>query len=244
MNRPVLELRQIRQNYGAEFALAIDRLDIEPQRTFALLGPNGAGKSTLLRILAGLQATAAGQIRCGDHTWGGHPLPPGMAQRITLVFQRPLLLNRSVRANLKYGLRLRGKAAAAQRDNVARVLSRLRLEKLAGRPAHTLSGGQIQLAALARALVIEPEVLLLDEPTANLDPAPVALVEEVIAEDHQRRGTTLVWATHNLFQARRVAQTVGLLLEGQLVEVAATEKFFADPADARTAGFVNGRMIY
>ncbi|NOX52856.1 MAG: phosphate ABC transporter ATP-binding protein, partial [Planctomycetes bacterium] len=101
-----------------------------------------------------------------------------------------------------------------------------------------------QLVALARALVLEPDLLLLDEPTANLDPAHVALVEEAIAEDHQRRGTTVVWATHNLFQARRVAERVGLLLNGQLIEVASTQTFFDAPSDPRTADFVQGKMVY
>jgi tungstate transport system ATP-binding protein len=107
-----------------------------------------------------------------------------------------------------------------------------------------LSGGQTQLVALARALAVEPDVLLLDEPTAHLDPARVALVEEAVG-DFQRRGqATVVWATHNLFQARRVAHRVTLLLDGRVVEVAPTQTFFEAPSDPRTAAFVRGKMIY
>ncbi|MCH8147419.1 MAG: ATP-binding cassette domain-containing protein, partial [Planctomycetes bacterium] len=107
-----------------------------------------------------------------------------------------------------------------------------------------LSGGQTQLVCLARALVASPDVLLLDEPTANLDPAHVALVEETIREVQRQRGLTVVWATHNLFQVRRVADRVALMLDGQLVEVAATEPFFESPKDSRTADFVQGKMVY
>ncbi len=98
--------------------------------------------------------------------------------------------------------------------------------------------------ALARALVVEPAVLLLDEPTAHLDPANVALVENLVCEQKQRVGTTIVWATHNLFQARRIASRVGLLLNGQLVEIAETTAFFDHPSDQRTADFVDGKMVY
>ena len=161
---------------------------------------------------------------------------------MTLVHQRPLLLTGNVHFNVAYGLRLRG-----HRHRVAIVdtmLERLGLNAIAHQSANTLSGGQTQLVALARALVIEPDVLLLDEPTAHLDPAYVALVEETIHEFGQERKMTVVWATHNLFQARRVANRSALLLNGQLVEANGTEEFFTNPSDSRTADFVQGRMVY
>jgi tungstate transport system ATP-binding protein len=127
---------------------------------------------------------------------------------------------------------------------VQAVLDRLGLGPLAARPARTLSGGETQLVALARALVLEPEVLLLDEPTAHLDPARVARAEDVIRAAHRGRGTTIVWATHNLFQARRLAERVAFLLDGRLVEAAPVEPFFTAPQDPRTAAFVRGEMVY
>jgi tungstate transport system ATP-binding protein len=118
------------------------------------------------------------------------------------------------------------------------------LEGLAARPARSLSAGEAQLVALAAALALETEVLLLDEPTANLDPAHVALVEDVVGEARQRLGTTVIWATHNIFQARRRAVRTAFLLDGRLVEVVPTETFVTNPADPRTAAFVRGEMIY
>src|SRR5262249_38077679 len=124
------------------------------------------------------------------------------------------------------------------------MLERLGLLELAGRSARTLSGGETQLVALARALVLEPEILLLDEPTANLDPARVALVERLVRDEHARQSSTVVWATHNLFQPQRVADRTALLLDGQLIEAAPTEKFFHAPDEPRTAAFVRGEMVY
>jgi tungstate transport system ATP-binding protein len=118
------------------------------------------------------------------------------------------------------------------------------LSHLAQANARTLSGGEIQRVALARALVIEPTVLLLDEPTANLDPYNVKLIEQIITEVNREAGTTVVLVTHNVFQAKRLAHRTGLLLEGRLVEIAETATFFSAPTDPRTRAFVQGDMVY
>jgi tungstate transport system ATP-binding protein len=206
------------------------------------VGPTGAGKSTLLRLLAGLEPPTSGVLRFGDHRLDGQALPLAVQRRTTMLFQRPLLLAGTVQANVEYGLRLRGVGRPSARAQD--VLGRLGLTDLARQHSHTLSGGQTQLVALARALAVEPDVLLLDEPTAHLDPARVALVEEVLGAYPRQRKATLVWATHHLFQARRVAHRVALLLEGRLVEVAPTQNFFEAPSDPRTAAFVQGKMVY
>jgi tungstate transport system ATP-binding protein len=235
-------LEAVTKSYGGQPVLHVDRLEIAAGEVLCLVGPTGAGKSTLLRLLAGLEAPTAGMLRLGEHLLNGNRLPLEVQRRLTLVFQRPLVLAGSVRANVAYGLRLRGRSRDA--EGVRAAVDLLGLSPLAERVARTLSGGEMQMVALARALVIEPDVLLLDEPTNNLDPARVALVEQAVVADHRRRATTTVWATHNLFQARRVATRVALLLNGRLVEVAPTEKFFDEPDDPRTAAFVRGEMIY
>ena len=240
-SRPVFQLKELQKHLGS-FTLQIHNLDIHAGEMFGLLGPTGAGKSTLLRLLAGLTSEDRGELVFENQPYASHDLALATRRRITLVHQRPLLLTGSVRYNVEYGLRLRGQQARTDRVNT--VLDQLGLAQFALQSAQTLSGGQTQLVALARALVIEPDVLLLDEPTAHLDPAHVAVVEEAIHQVREVRSMTVVWATHNLFQARRVANRTALLLNGQLVEVAQTEDFFTKPSDSRAADFVQGRMVY
>jgi tungstate transport system ATP-binding protein len=153
-----------------------------------------------------------------------------------------MLLNETVWNNVTYGLRLRGERDLRARTEQA--LLDVGLDKLASQRARTLSGGEAQRVALARAMVLQPDVLLLDEPTANLDPYNVGLIEQIARQLNQEMGTTLVLVTHNVFQAHRLAQRVALLLEGKLVEVAPTEQFFNAPAEARTRAFVQGEMVY
>jgi tungstate transport system ATP-binding protein len=153
-----------------------------------------------------------------------------------------VLLDQSVWENVTYGLRLRGLKDST--DLTRTVLEQVGLIHLASQHARTLSGGEAQRVALARAMVLQPDVLLLDEPTANLDPYNVGLIEDIVRQLNQDRGTTLVLVTHNVFQARRLAGRVALLLEGQLVEVSGVEEFFQSPKDPRTAAFIRGEMVY
>lgn len=240
--KPYIQLRQLYKKLGPGFDLLIEDLHIASGQVFCLLGPTGAGKSTLLRLLAGLELPDRGTVELGPYRLQGDGWPLPVQRKLCLVFQRPMLLSGSVRHNVEYPLRLRSRVSAS--TQAAHWLRRLGLEKLERQSARTLSGGQMQLVALARALAIEPELLLLDEPTANLDPAHVALVEGVISDHHRARQTTIIWATHNLFQARRVAGRVGLLLAGRLIEVADSKTFFESPSDPRTADFIHGKMIY
>ncbi len=240
MNDPLFSLRGVRRQLGESFRLRIDELTICRNEVFVLLGPTGAGKTTLLRLLTGLEHPDEGAIRF-ENALLGRGAALALLRRIAMVHQRPIPVHGSVEINVGYGLRVRGTLPSSK---VRKMLDRLELGRLARPDARSLSGGQTQLVALARALVLEPEVLLLDEPTANLDPAHVALVEKVIAEMQAEQQSTVVWATHNLFQARRVGKRVALLLNGEIAEVGATQAFFENPADPRTAAFVQGKMVY
>ncbi|MCB0147882.1 MAG: ATP-binding cassette domain-containing protein, partial [Caldilineaceae bacterium] len=154
----------------------------------------------------------------------------------------PVLLKRTVESNVAYGLRLRG-----QRDSAAAIdatLEDVGLGGLAKQPARTLSGGEAQRVALARAMILRPDALLLDEPTANLDPYNVGLIEQIVARLNREHGTTIVLVTHNVYQARRLAQRVLFLLDGREIEVADTHTFFEAPKDPRTGAFVRGEMVY
>ena len=230
--------------YGSRTAVHIDSLHIKTGEIFALVGPSGAGKSTLLRLLGLLEAPSQGEVTL-QTDW--RPVTATTAttedrRQLAMVFQRPALLSRSVRANVAFGLRVRG-----NRDNRAKVenaLERVSLSHLNEARAQTLSGGEMQRVAVARALVLEPRVLLLDEPTANLDPYNVRIIEDLIREQNHDFGTTIILVTHNIFQAQRLATRVALLLESELVEVADCEPFFNQPQDARTKAFISGDFVY
>jgi len=243
MIEPIYQLRSIAKEYNGRRVLHVERLDIHRGEIFALVGPSGAGKSTLLRLLNFLEPPASGSIHfLGAEFNVSQPMPLRLRRRVTTVFQRPILLNRSVWANASFGLRLRGQRDAARQIQMA--LEQVGLGDLARERARTLSGGEAQRVALARAMVLQPEVLLLDEPTANLDPYNVGLIEDIVRSLNRERGTTLVLVTHNVFQARRLAHRVALILEGHIVEVAGVDSFFQSPRDPRTAAFVRGEMVY
>ncbi len=243
MTTPVYALRGVVKEYGSRAVLRVGELDVQQDEILALVGPSGAGKSTLLRLMGFLEQPTSGSLRFQEAEYGPQRAPPlEVRRRVTMVFQRPVLLNRSVLDNVRYGLGLRG-----QRDSAGLIESTLEqvgLAEFVRRQSRTLSGGELQRVALARAMVLRPDVLLLDEPTANLDPYNVGLIEDILRRLNSEQRTTLVVVTHNVFQARRLAQRVGLLLDGQVVEVAEVEEFFESPRDARTGAFARGEMVY
>lgn len=243
MNELIYTLEDVTKQYEGSTVLRVDWLEVGRGEILAVVGPSGSGKSTLLRLLNFLEEPSAGRITfLGRDVTQVRGVPLAVRRQVTTVFQHSILLNRSVRDNVAFGLGLRG-----QRDSsreVEEALEMVGLGHLQKRRARTLSGGEAQRVALARALVLKPEVLLLDEPTANLDPANVGLIEEVVRTQNRERGTTIVLVTHNVFQARRMADRVALLLGGELIEIAPTDTFFESPRDPRTRAFMSGEMVY
>jgi tungstate transport system ATP-binding protein len=202
----------------------------------AILGPNGAGKSLTLRLCHGLIQPTAGAVE-----WLG----PGAAisrRRHAMVFQRPVMLRRSARGNLIHALALAGQGYRARRLTAHAALDRFGLTALADRPARVLSGGEQQRLALARAWSLRPEVLFLDEPTANLDPAATRAVESMIGE-FVRDGIRIVMTTHDLGQARRLADEVVLLNRGTMIEQAPAASFFDQPRTTEAAAFLRGDLL-
>lgn len=239
MRTPLYQLDGVEVVYGGRLVLAIEHLELDEHQTLVVVGPNGAGKSTLLRLLNFLEAPSAGTLRFHGQTVP-QPAPLPLRRRVTTLFQRPALLNRSVWDNVAYGPRLRNQLPKAALGD---VLERLDLVDLAETPATSLSGGEAQRAALARALAVDPEVLLLDEPTANLDPYNLSVVEQMIQDLRRERRRTVVVVTHNVFQARRLADRVAMLHGGELVEQADADSFFDRPQDRRSAAFVRGELV-
>jgi len=210
------------------------------QRT-VIIGPNGAGKSLLLRLCHGLIPPSSGTVR-----WNGPGASRGsqfIAHRQAMVFQRPVMLRRSVAGNVDYALSLRGMDRRERHTIVDQVLQQTGLRRLWDSPARVLSGGEQQRLALARAWALSPEILFLDEPTANLDPSATHSVEEIINAIHET-GTRIVLTTHDLGQARRMADEVMFLHRGRLLEHAPVEKFFEQPENDLAQAFLRGELLW
>ena len=200
-----------------------------------IVGPNGAGKSVLLRLCHGLLEPTSGRIR-----WNG-PEPRGSPRRQAMVFQRPVLLRRSALANVTHALGV-ARVPSGEREARAReALAKVGLGTLAGHSARVLSGGEQQRLALARVWALRPEIVFLDEPTANLDPGATWEIEKVIAAMHAG-GTKIVLVTHNFGQARRMGDEILFLHQGRLVERTPADRFFTRPASADAARFLEGEL--
>lgn len=206
-------------------------LNLEGHRRTLIMGPNGAGKSLLMRLAHGLLQPTSGRL-----VW------EGAAPRQAMVFQRPVLLRRSALANLEYALAVQRVPRRQRRERAREALARFGLEALARRPARVLSGGEQQRLALARAWLLSPEVLFLDEPTSALDPAAIRAVEAAI-DDFHRQGVRIVMTSHDLHQARRLADEVILLHHGRLVEQSPAATFFDAPVTAEGHAFVHGELL-
>ncbi len=200
-----------------------------------ILGPNGAGKSVLMRLCHGLLEPSAGRI-----VWHGSR-NGDVRRHQAMVFQRPVMLRRSALANVVYGLQLAGKSRRESELRAMDVLEVVGLEKQAHRPARVLSGGEQQRLALARAWALGPDVLFLDEPTANLDPASTHDIEGIVNAIHAS-GTKIIMTTHNLGQARRLGDEILFISKGRLMEHTPIDRFFREPASSEAAAFIKGEL--
>lgn len=217
----------------------LDGVDIaiEPGPLTVIMGPNGAGKSLLLRVLANLVQPDSGLV-----TWGGTVPNRARAPRLGFVFQKPVMLRRSAIDNVRYALKAAGVPRAERDRRAAETLAQAGLGRLADAPARVLSGGEQQRLAIARALAIRPDVLLLDEPTANLDPAATLAIETLVLAAH-RAGTTIAFVTHDLGQARRLANDVVFVHHGRIAEHTPAYRFFSEPSSEAATAFVEGRLM-
>jgi tungstate transport system ATP-binding protein len=215
-----LEARGLAFDAGGRRLVGAVDLELRQGVRTVVMGPNGSGKSVLLRLLHGLLAPSAGSV-----LWQGRPADDAVRRRQAMVFQRPVLLRRSAQGNLQHALRARGVAGPERRLRTARALEQAKLTPLARTPARLLSGGEQQRLALARALSLAPEVLFLDEPTANLDPASTLAIERLIQGAHEH-GTKVVLVTHDAGQARRLADEIVFLCEGRVEDHGTAERFF------------------
>jgi len=219
------ELRNLTKSYGNRTVLNDVTLQINEGEILGLLGPNGSGKTTLLRILAFLEKPEQGEVKFLGAIVADRNAE-SMRLHSTMVFQKTLLFSMSVYGNIAYGLRMRKLPQDTIREEVKKALRLVELEGFEKRSAKKLSGGEQQRVALARALVLETELLLLDEPTANLDPKNTQIMEEIIARINRELKTTIVIATHNMFQAKTLPHRIALINEGKITEIGETTQIF------------------
>ena len=233
-----LSLRNVMLERQGRRLLGPINLDLDREGRTVILGPNGAGKSLLMRLCHGLLSPTLGEVSCAA---AGAPTRSEVRRRQAMVFQRPVLLRRSALANVTYALNLLGVRGADARSQAMKALDLVGLAALADRSARVLSGGEQQRLALARAWVLQPEILFLDEPTSALDPGATQSIESAINRfaDH---GTKIVMVTHNLGQARRMADHCLFLAGGRIVESAPASTFLAQPATPAAAHFLAGEQ--
>ncbi len=206
-----VSLNNIKKYYDEKLVLDIELLEIEKGKITGIIGPNGSGKSTLLHIIAGLDEEYLGEVFYDQEVTSKKPY-----DKMTLVSQKPYLFRRKVYDNIEYPLKVRNINKADMRKRVNKVISRLELEELREKKAHLLSGGESQKVSLARALVFEPELLLLDEPTSNIDPESIKILEREILRFNRETEATVIIVTHNLEQSDRICDNVIYLEKGRV----------------------------
>jgi tungstate transport system ATP-binding protein len=230
--QPLLQVEALGYEKGGQRLLDGVTFALDARSRTIVLGANGAGKSVLLRLLHGLLVPSSGSI-----AWAG-----GGNLRQSMLFQRPVLLRRSALANVCYALKLAGIAVDKRKPRAIYALQQAGLGPFAARPARVLSGGEQQRLALARARALEPDVLLLDEPTANLDPAATREVEAAISSLHAD-GRKIIMTTHNLGQARRLADEVMFIHGGKVTELTPAAEFFAGPRSIEAVEFLREELL-
>jgi len=236
---PILELTGIEKNFRTIKALDSVSLEAKGGRIVVLIGVNGAGKTTLMRIIAGLDEPSAGGISFN----GKSMTPKELRKNATMVFQRTAMFNRSVYDNVAFGLRVRGGNDDRIAESVPQVLRLVGLANFEKRKAKKTSGGEQQRIALARAFLLRPRILLLDEPTANLDPNSATIIERAILS-RKKDDEIIIMATHNLAQAKRLADEIIHIYNGKIVERSNPDEFFGNPRSEITRKFINGELEY
>ena len=234
-----LYLENLEKTYRNVEALKAVSLSLQGNKIIVLLGVNGAGKSTLMRLVAGLENPDDGQILFNNQKISSKVL----REISTLVFQKTAMFTMNVHDNLAYGLKIRKVPKDIISRKIAEVLNEVKLSGFEKRRAKKLSGGEQQRVSLARAFMLNPTILLLDEPTANLDPNSATIIEKAII-NKKRADRIIVMATHNLSQARRMADEIVHIYSGQIFEAAETETFFENPKSEISRKFVNGELEF
>ena len=232
----LIETVNLCHRYGDEVILNNINMGVDRGEVFALIGPTGAGKTTLLRLIDLLEVPASGKIyfNGNDVTQAGRSRLEAR-RRMAFVLQKPVVFNTSVYGNIAYGLKWRGAGKSSIHQKVNSILEMVNLSSYKNRNARTLSGGEVQRVAIASAIAIEPEILLLDEPTANLDPISTSRIEELITDIVHQYNTTIIMATHDMTQGQRLADRIGVLIDGEIHQTGGWREIFTSPRNREVA---------
>ncbi|MGI5921685.1 MAG: ATP-binding cassette domain-containing protein [Syntrophomonadaceae bacterium] len=242
---PAFRLHKVIKKYGSREVLNIDDLVLSGSRIYTILGPNGSGKTTLMRVMSLLTKNDYGNVEVlGEKiNWSKSQLER-LRRQMTMVTQTAFMFEGSVFYNVAYGLRVRKRSKTEVKQAVQEALHLLGMSKFVQTDARTLSGGERQKVAIARAVALKPRILFLDEPTANIDPQSAIDIEKYIKLINQEFKTTIILVTHNLFQAKRLADEVFFMWDGKIVERGSNQDIFQNSQDKRTRAFLTGETVF
>lgn len=226
------------KEYDGKRILDVEKLHIERGSLCGIIGPNGAGKTTLIRVIAGIEKQTEGMVFYGHKPKSEPPL-----EIMTLVFQKPYLIRTTVEKNISYPLKLRKWGENEIEERVQELIIEMGLEQQKKQKSWKLSGGETQKVALARALSFKPKLLLLDEPTANIDPASIAMIEKMLKKIREENNTTVIIITHNLLQAKRLCSDIVFMHKGKVIESGTTDQIFNSPQSQLTQSFFEGELL-
>lgn len=239
----MIEIYNLKKIFENNTVIDIPYLKIKKGKITAIIGPSGSGKSTLMALINGLAKPSEGKIIIeGEEFSVNKDYSEYIRKQMTMVFQEPVMFKETLEKNIEYGLKLRG--VKDIKNKIFNISELLGIQDKLKQRASTLSGGEASRASLARAMVFEPKLLILDEPTSNLDPQNVAVIEAALKNMQKVLANTIIVVTHNMFQAKRIADEAVFLLDGKVVEFGAVNEIFENPSDIRTARFISGDMIY
>jgi tungstate transport system ATP-binding protein len=231
-----VRFENLKKSYDGKTVLDLEQGTIKKGSRTAIIGPNGAGKSTFVKIIAGIEKADQGTIWYGDDV----TFPQ---KDVTLVFQKPYLLSTTVEKNIAYPMKLRGYDEETIEKRITELCEELNLTQFRKTKAWKLSGGETQKVALARALAFKPKLLLLDEPTANIDPVTTAEIEQMLKRIGEKQETTIVLITHNLAQAKRTCDEVMMFYGGKLIESGTCGDILTHPQHEETDRFIRGELL-
>ncbi len=240
----MIRTENLGKRYGDKEIVSGITLDVKEGEMFGLIGPSGAGKSTLLRLLDLLEEPTGGSLTLLGEPVTLHPSDRlKLRLRMAMLLQKPVVFNTTVEGNIALGLKFRKAAKEEIARKVKEALDAIGLAGYGNRKAITLSGGEAQRVALARAMVTEPEILYLDEPTANLDPPSTEKIEQLVVQMNRELGTTVLLSTHDMLQGQRLASRIGVIMKGKLLQTGAPRKIFHRPENTQIAQFVGMENI-